>query len=469
MNYSLLPMFPYLNNHLDLGSTVKDLPLHSIRVEIDESGIRLAKFFEENPLLPGIILTSSGRFIGMISQQQFIKTLSRQYGREIFLNRSVKVLYDFIKYELLIFPGDTPIVDAADKAVKRPQEFIYEPVIVENSPEDYQVLETQKLLIAQSYIHQLAKDLLQKQTQAQLIQTEKLVMLGQMVAGLAHELRNPINCVAGNSKFMSGYYQDFIKLINTYDKNIPEPIKEVEDLKEDIDFEFVKQDYLEMMNSIEISADRMMQLVSSLRNFSHMEGTKHKETNINECLDGTLLILKNRWKISGVEIIKNYGDLPLILCHSGQVSQVFMNLITNALDALEEYQEKETDSRPGKIWIHTEVKNLSKNTAQNVDKSANDIELNSIYEVKGSVIPTKETKAIYGWLSIRIVDNGPGIPYEIQKQIFDRFFTTKAVGKGTGLGLAISYQIVVDNHQGKLHINSTPGVGTEFEILLPIK
>ncbi|NES70416.1 MAG: HAMP domain-containing histidine kinase, partial [Okeania sp. SIO2D1] len=262
---------------------------------------------------------------------------------------------------------------------------------------------------------------------------------------------------------------DFLKLINTYEKNIPEPIKEVEDLKEDIDFEFVKQDYLEMMNSIEISADRMMQLVSSLRNFCHMEGTKRKETNINECLDGTLLILKNRWKISGVEIIKNYGDLPLILCHSGQVSQVFMNLITNALDALEEYQEKETDSRPGKIWIHTKVKDLSENTDQNVDKSANEVELNPNNEMKGNVISTEDTKAIYGWLSIRIVDNGPGIAYEIQKQIFDRFFTTKAVGKGTGLGLAISYQIVVDNHQGKLQINSTPGVGTEFEILLPIK
>ena len=459
-------MFYYLNKNLDLSSTLTDLHLYNAHIEINQLGVEVAKFFEENQLLPGIILTKLGEFVGMISQQEFIKTLSRQYGRELFLNRPISVLYDFIKYELLVLPGDTYIVDAAYKAVKRPQELINEPIVVQVSPDNYQVLETQNLLIAQSHIHKLAKDLLQQQTQAQLIQTEKLVMLGQMVAGLAHELRNPINCVAGNSKFISGYYQDLIELIHTYEENLSQEIEEVEDLKQEIDFEFIKKDYLEMMESIELSAERMMQLVSSLHSFSHMEGTKRQETNINDCLDSTLLILKNRWKHSGVEIIKNYADLPLILCHSGQVGQVFMNLITNALDALEEH--KKSDSEPGKIWIYTEVKDLSENLDRHLVKSINEVEINSTFEMEASVISTQDNQAIDPWLSIRIVDNGPGIPYKIQEQIFDRFFTTKAVGKGTGLGLAITHQIVVDKHRGKLNLNSTPGVGTEFEILLPM-
>ncbi len=466
INLYLQPMFYYSNNHLDLSSTLRDLTLHNMQVEINQLGVVVAEIFEENKLLPGIILTNFGKFFGMISQQQFVKTLSRQYGREIFLNRPISVLYEFIKYELLVLAGDTSIVDAAYKAVDRPQEFMGEPIVVEVSPENYQVLETKNLLIAQSHIHQLAKDLLQQQTQSQLIQTEKLVMLGQMVAGLAHELRNPINCVAGNSKFISGYYQDLIELINAYEENIPQQIEVVEDLKEEIDFEFIKEDYLEMMDSIKISAERMMQLVSNLHSFSHMEGTKRQEANINDCLDSTLLILKNRWKHSGVEIIKNYGELPLILCHPGQVGQVFMNLITNALDALEEY--KEADSTPGKISIFTTVKNLSENPEQNLGKSVNEVEINATDKMENNVIDNQDNQPISNWLSIRIVDNGPGIPYEIQEQIFDRFFTTKAVGKGTGLGLAITHQIIVDKHRGKLNLNSTPGVGTEFEILLPM-
>ncbi|NES03690.1 MAG: ATP-binding protein [Okeania sp. SIO2F4] len=466
INSYLQPMFYYSNKHLDLSSTLRDLTLHNMHIEIHKLGVVAAEIFEENKLLPGIILTNFGKFVGMISQQQFVKNLSRQYGREIFLNRPISVLYNFIKYELLVLPGDTSIVDAAYKAVKRPQEFMGEPIVVEVSPENYQVLETKNLLIAQSNIHQLAKDLLQQQTQAQLIQTEKLVMLGQMVAGLAHELRNPINCVAGNSKFISGYYQDLIALIHTYEKNLPQEIEEVADLKQEIDFEFIKKDYLEMMKSIEISAERMMQLVSNLHSFSHMEGTKRQEANINDCIDSTLLILKNRWKNSEVEIIKNYGELPLILCHPGQVGQVFMNLITNALDALEEY--KEANSKPGQIWIYTTVKHLPENPDRHLGKSVNEVEINATSEMEASMIYTEDNQPIYNWLSIRIVDNGPGIPYEIQEQIFDRFFTTKAVGKGTGLGLAITYQIVVEKHGGKLDLNSAPGVGTEFEILLPI-
>ncbi|MEB3277315.1 MAG: ATP-binding protein [Lyngbya sp.] len=448
----------FLTQDIHLESTVQDLPLYSFQVDIEEPGIALTRIFETHPFIPGIILSEQGKFVGMISHRRFLKMLSRPYGRELFLNRCIRLLHRFVSDEFLLLSGNTPILEAANRAVQRDPEMLYEPIVVRLFPEEYQVLDTQQLLLAQSYLHQLATQLLHEKTQAQLIQTEKLVLLGQMVAGLAHELRNPLNCISGNSKFIQDSYDAVLTVLAAYEQKFPDSGYEIKQLKEDLDLEFVKQDFPDLLKSIQVSSERMNQLVSSLRSFSYMDDSCKQETDIHECLNSTLLILKNRLKMMGIKVVKNYDDLPLIPCFPGQLSQVFMNLIVNGIDALEERMKTDWNESP-KIEIQTLIKPLSDaefNYFHRLSKNQISLENSSLNETKN-------------YLSIKITDNALGIPPEIQAKIFENFFTTKPMGKGTGLGLAISHQIIVEKHGGKLILNSTPGEGTEFEILLPLE
>ncbi|CAC5342705.1 two-component sensor histidine kinase [Planktothrix agardhii CCAP 1459/11A] len=466
-------MLPFSSiNQLNLESTLKDLSLYDDQVDINQPGIILTQKLEENPLIPGVMLTQNGRFSGMISRRIFLECLSRPYGRELFLQRSIRSLQRFAQSQLLVLSGDTLIVEAAHRVVKRSPELLYEPIIVQLTENQHQLLDIQQLLVAQSSIHQLATELLRQQTQSQLIQTEKLASLGKMVAGVAHEIRNPVSCILGNSSCLLNYYQDLIKLIQTYEENIEKPCPAIDDVKAEIDFEFLQQDLGEAVKSILVSSERLSQLVNSLHSFSHMDGSQRREINIHDCLDGTLLILKNRLK-HGIEVVKNYGDIPLLKCYSGQLSQVFMNLISNAIDALEEREEN--GQQFPKIEINTQVKILSQDQiypAQLAQFSQGNRLLYCLPSDQKSLSLVEQDifdiDVESEWLSISIRDNGMGIPQEIQTQIFDTFFTTKPAGKGTGLGLAISYQIISEKHGGQLNFISNLGVGTEFEILLPI-
>lgn len=451
----------FLPHNLRLESTLQELSLYDCQVDVDQVGMVLARMFETNPTIPGVILNHDCQFIGMISRRRFLERLSRPYGRELFLPRSIRALYRFAQVELLILPGDMPIVDAAHLAIRRSHEQIYEPIIVQVSDQDYHLLDTQQLLIVQSYIHQLATELLHQQTQSQLIQTEKLASLGQMVAGVAHEIRNPVGCIVGNIHCLSQYYQDIIKLISAYDQKSISQNSQINEIKEDIDFEFIKQDLFEIMNSIQVSSEHLNHLINSLRSFSHMDNNNRREIDIHECLDSTLIILKNRLKI-GIEVIKNYGNLPRFLCYSGLLSQVFMNLLANAIDALEETTTKNPNT--AKIWISTHV----------IDEFPSELRSLTIppdhkpeYPLTTELSESTLSQNIQ-CIVIQIADNGPGIPLDIQNRIFDNFFTTKSAEKGTGLGLAISHQIIYEKHSGCLNLRSIPGVGTEFEIVLPM-
>ncbi|MGL6139449.1 MAG: sensor histidine kinase [Planktothrix sp.] len=463
-------MVPFSSiNELNLGSTLKDLSLYDAQVDINQPGIILTQMLEENPLIPGVMLTQNGQFSGMISRRIFLECLSRPYGRELFLQRSIRSLQRFAQSQLLVLSGDSLIVEAAHRVVKRSPELLYEPLVVQLTENRHQLLDIQQLLVAQSHIHQLATELLRQQAQSQLIQTEKLASLGKMVAGVAHEIRNPVSCILGNSSCLLNYYQDLIKLIQTYEENIEKPCPAIDDVKAEIDFEFLQQDLGEAVKSILVSSERLSQLVNSLHSFSHMDGSQRREINIHDCLDGTLLILKNRLK-QGIEVVKNYGDIPLIKCYSGQLSQVFMNLISNAIDALEE-----TDQQSPKIEINTQIKTLSQDQiypSQLAQLSQGNRLLYCLPTDQESLsLSEQDILDIDGnpeWLSVSIRDNGMGIPKEIQARIFDTFFTTKPAGKGTGLGLAISYQIISEKHGGQLNFISNLGLGTEFEILLPI-
>ncbi|MEG4085252.1 ATP-binding protein [Microcoleus sp. POL10_C6] len=457
---------------LCLDSTLQQLSLYDFQVEATDWGMRISQMLEANPLLPGVIVTHHGEFAGMISRRRFLEFISRPFGRELFLKRPVRALYRFAETESLIFSSNTLIVDAARKSLLRSKELLYEPIVVQVSPQTYSLLDVHELLVAQSNIHELATKLLRQQTQSQLIQTEKLASLGQMVAGVAHEIRNPVTCISGNLGFLSNYSKDIMDLLSAYEDIVGDSEK-ISELKKHIEFDFLQEDWVEILKSMKVSSQRLTELVTSLHTFSHMDETHLKQANIHECIDSTLLIMKNRLKY-GFKVVKNYGDLPLVKCYSGQLSQVFMNIINNAIDALEEVKE-EKGFMPA-ITIETEVIDSSDGDCVNSELIQNYVrgdrqiakQLSSASQ-NGDFCPeAAEKNQNNAWIAIRIADNGPGIPPEIQRRIFETFFTTKPAGKGTGLGLAITHQIVTEKHKGKLNLHSTPGTGTEFEILLPL-
>jgi len=267
-----------------------------------------------------------------------------------------------------------------------------------------------------------------KQTQSQLIQTEKMSSLGQMVAGIAHEINNPVNFIGGNIDYANKYIQDLTDLVTLYQEYYPNPPDAILERIEDIELEFLREDLPKTLSSMKMGADRIREIVVSMRNFSRSDDGNMKSADIHEGIDSTLVILNHRLK-QGIQVIKQYGKLPAVECSPAQLNQVFMNVIGNAIDALEEVKKGDKGYSPT-IWISTEV------TADNT-------------------------------VTVKIRDNGPGIAPGCAQQIFDPFFTTKSIGKGTGLGLAISYQIVAKHH-GKIEVNSQIGQGTEFVITLPV-
>lgn len=287
-----------------------------------------------------------------------------------------------------------------------------------------------------------------QETQTQLIQTEKMSSLGLLVAGIAHEINNPVSFIYGNIPHATEYTQQLLHLVELYRQHYPNPVAAIQEETEEIDLEFLSDDLPKLMDSMQIGAERIRQIVLSLRNFSRLDKTAREPVDLHQGIDNTLLLLQHRLKAKGehpqIQVIKEYDSLPMVECHAGQLNQVFMNLLSNAIDALEE------------------VSSINQVTA----------ETDTAYKItEASFCPTIRIQTQLqdnNTVLLRIADNGSGIPLQMQQQIFDPFFTTKSVGKGTGLGLSISYQIVVEKHGGQLKCFSTPGEGTEFYIELPL-
>jgi signal transduction histidine kinase len=266
---------------------------------------------------------------------------------------------------------------------------------------------------------------LKHSTAQQLIASEKMSSLGEMLAGVAHEINNPVNFIYGNVIHANDYVNDLLDLIHLYQSELDQSPLVVQDKAEAIDLEFIEEDLPRVLQSMKVGADRTRQIVLSLRNFSRMDETRSQPVNLHECLDSTLLILHNRIK-SGINLVRQYGDIPDIEGYPGPLYQVFTNLISNAIDALSEQS--------------TPSPTITISTDRQGDR-----------------------------INVRIEDNGPGIPAEHLSKIFNTFFTTKPTGKGTGLGLSICRQIVEQKHRGELSCQSTLGVGTTFQLRLPIQ
>jgi PAS domain S-box-containing protein len=280
-------------------------------------------------------------------------------------------------------------------------------------------------------------------TQAQMIQSEKMSSLGQLVAGIAHEINNPVNFIHGNLSPIREYMQDLLHLLELYQTQMFQPYSKIKSFIEEIDLEFLKQDLPKILDSMEVGTDRIREIVLSLRNFSRLDEAEIKAVDLHQGIDNTLTILGNRLKAradrSEIQIVKQYGDLPLVECYAGQLNQVFMNILNNAIDAVEERIQKPSEE-----------------AMQNGEHPQ--------FFTPTIVINTQLINAEQ--VAIQITDNGLGIPVSDQQRIFDPFFTTKPVGKGTGMGLSISYQIVTEKHQGTLQCISEPGQGSTFIVTI---
>ncbi|MEG4344485.1 PAS domain-containing protein [Microcoleus sp. A003_D6] len=291
-----------------------------------------------------------------------------------------------------------------------------------------------------------------KNAQSLLIQAEKMSTIGQMVAGVAHEINNPVSFIYGNIIPATQYARDLVKLIQLYQQHYPEPVPEIAEELTEVEVDFIAEDFPRILASMQAGANRIKQIVLSLRNFSRLDEQDRKVIDIHEGIESTLVILQHRLqsqpKRREIQVIKSYGELPKVECYPAQLNQVFMNLLSNAIDACEE----------SSVISHS---SLTNNIPTVTNDSGQIFEKNPMIRISTEI--NRDNQVV-----VRIADNGPGIPPEVQSRIFDPFFTTKPVGSGTGLGLSISYQIVKDTHGGKLECHSEVCRGTEFAIALPI-
>ena len=386
----------------------------------------------------------------MLSRRRFLEVLSRPYGLELFLKRPITVLYEQCEVPVLKLQGNMSIVMAAQMCLQREEAaLLYEPIVVEIGSNQYQLLDVHELLQAQSKIHELATQLLRQQTQSHLIQAEKMVTLGQVVAEVSHDIRSPVGMIHSNTEYLSTYIEGLLNLISAYEEMSPDGSTTTRKIADQLDLDFVKGDLPKVLSSIQSGAKHLRRLVDGLQTFSRMEDVDSpRSVNFHECLDNSLLILANRTR--NMQIHKHYGELPDIEGYSGQLIQVCMNLLGNAVDALLDKNNNNDDPSAylsdspwqPQIWITT-----------------------TTYQVDGKA-----------WIRVQIADNGKGIPPQLQSRIFETFFTTKGAGEGTGLGLTICHQIVTQNHCGHLALHSpyfsqwtgAMEQGTEFEILLPV-
>ncbi|WNZ25229.1 hypothetical protein HJG54_21810 [Leptolyngbya sp. NK1-12] len=308
----------------------------------------------------------------------------------------------------------------------------------------------------QQQTRQLEQTLEQLQsTQTQLIQTEKMSSLGQLVAGIAHEINNPINFIQGNLNPARQYIQDLLGLLHLYQLAFPESTPEIRQWETEIDLEFLEADLSKLLNSIAVGTRRIQDIVKSLRTFSRLDEADKKIVDIHEGIESTLMIIRNRLKAKPdrqeIFINKHYADLPKVECYSGQLNQVILNLLSNAIDAIEE---------SAKFCL---------NNSEHINNQINSNQTNSPAQPVIAIKTAIANQENQQWITISIADNGIGMAEGISQRIFDPFFTTKPIGKGTGLGLSISYQIITQNHGGQLSCSSTLGEGSEFVIQIPLR
>jgi len=423
---------------IQLESTLKDLPLYDFAAELDVLGTEVAQIFEQHPLLPGVILTEQGRFLGMLPRHRLLEYLLRPYGIDLFLDKPLRVLYSYERATPLILNGDTSILGAAHQALRRPFERLSDPIVVRLDADQYRILDPHELNIAYWQLRGIEMQVRVERLQLQVVQSEKMASLGRLVDGVSHEILDPVSFIWGNLSHIAEYSRSLLEIINLYEKYVVPVPQKVTDLKEAIEFDYIREDLPKTLDSIRTGAERLSRLANSLQNFCHIDEVYPRPANLHDCLDSVLLLLKSRLS-SEIQVVKNYGHLPPIPCFISQLSQVFMNILNRSIDSLLSQAARQAIQssmrEPPKITIATEVCSIDGSGKR--------------------------------WVSIQISDNNAEMSIETQNQLLQAFSTDLV----RETSLAMSYRSITGKHSGKFRVYSLiepPSRGTVFEILLPL-
>lgn len=433
---------------LHLESTLQELPLHCFQADLDCLGVQIAHVFEQYPLLPGVVLVNQKQFVGMISRQRLLAYLLRPHGMELFLGKPLSVLYSYAQTKNLLLTSDTLVVAGAQQALRRSPELIAEPIVVQQDSNVYQLLDVHDLNLACWRIRSIETQVKHERLQVQMLQSDRMASLGRLVDGVAHEILDPVSFIWGNLSHVSEYTQSLLELVAAFEKQFPQLPQEIQELKEAIELDYIKEDLPKTLESVKTGADRLSKLANSLQNFCHIDEVYPKPANLHECLDGSLLLLKSRLT-SEIKIVKNYGHLPPVSCFVGQLSQVFMNILSRAIAVLL--------NRAASTHLNTEL-DLPSQLSYDAATAPQITITTDVCSIEGSGVR---------WVSVRIADNGVELSAETQRQLIDFESFSSALDKETSL--ATSHRIVTVRHGGKFKVHSANPTGTEFEILLPLR
>lgn len=449
---------------LSLESTLEQLPLYSFAVDDSCLVMHIAPFWEQDGLLPGVMVMAGDSLRGLISRRQFLEYLLLPQGWDLFWQQPIGLLLSYIRRPYLCLEGKTPILQAAHQALRRSRQEQFEPIVVKLSDSSHQILDFSQLNLAAWQLRGIETQVRYERIHAQMLQSEKMASLGRLVDGLAHEILDPVGFIWGNLSHVAEYSRDLLKVLALYEQNLEAVSPELVDLQEDVDLEFLRDDLPRAIESIQAGAERLKKLSTSLQNFCHIDEVYPKPADIHACLDSIILLLKSRLHTE-IKITTNYGNLPPITCYIGQLNQVFMNILTNAVDVLL------NQAIGQKLAEELNQVELLPSDANGTPVSASHLVRASKPTITITTEVISSPSANVGlnqhrWVMITIADNGPGMSPEVIQQILDSFSVKQRTAKETSL--AVSYQTITAKHGGKLNVRSQLGLGTEFEILLPL-
>ncbi|MEB3292512.1 MAG: hypothetical protein VKJ24_05080 [Synechococcales bacterium] len=445
---------------LPLDAKLSDLPLYRFQASMDCLGKEVIRLLEAYPQLPGLVLLDRDRGMSMISRQQFLEYLLRPQGSELFLNQPLRVLHSYARPLLLTLAADTPILNAAQQALQRPHDHQGEPIVVHMGNQNYCLLDSHTLNLAYSQLRQLETQAWYERVQTQMIRSDKMTSLGRLVDGVSHEILDPVSFIWGNLSHLSGYIRDLETLLAAYEAQVPQPPAALTTLREEIEIDYLREDIPRTLDSIKTGAERLSKLASSLQNFCHIDEIYPKSADIHGCLDSVLLLLKSRLG-SELHIIKQYGHLPPIPCFIGQITQVFLNLITYAIDKL-------LTSAVTATMAHT----LS------VPQAGSPALMISGALAQPCLTLATETCSLDGsgvrWIMIRIGHNGEAMSLEEQQSLLASSTSPALLTQETSL--LTSYRIIASKHRGLFRVRSQANPDdslnapntTEFEIWIPL-